>query len=329
MLCDMTKMVKQDEMKKGDGVKNSDVDKKGRSPGTQEKDIKSPAKSVSSATSSNITELAYCPCKEYIEGELSIECETCNKYWHLGCVGLQGLTEKMIACLEHWECPDCFLCIFSYKKIEDRKPECTTMKLMIKKELHAIQPVIRATIESAVKNILPKTVCSKEDVQSAVKSYADATQESQRKVVEQAALAQSSKNVVESVVRKLDADKVEREKRRLNVCILNVPEPPKESSSGQKKKEDREFCCRELEMNDSVFEKCWRAGKIDESKPGFCRPLIVQMTDIDAVNEWTRDGKGLQLDSGYWVNKDLCMADRRANFLARQERRKRLKNQSQ
>ena len=142
----------------------------------------------------------------------------------------------MIVCLEHWECPDCFLCIFSYKKIEDKKPECTTMKLMIKEELHAIQPVIRATIESAVKNILPKTVCSKEDVQSAVKSYVDATRESQRKVVEQAALAQSSKNVVEIVVRKLDADKVEREKRRLNVCILNVPEPPKESSSGQKKR---------------------------------------------------------------------------------------------
>ena len=195
MLCDMTKMVKQDEeMKKGDEVKNSDEDKKGRSHGTQEKAIKSPAKSVSSATSSNITELAYCPCKEYIEGELLIECETCNKYWHLCCVGLQGLTEKMIICLEHWECPDCFLCMFSYKKNQDdKKPECTTMKLIIKEELHAIQPVIRATIESAVKNILPKTVCSKEDVQSAVKSYADATRDSQTKVVEQATLAQSSK----------------------------------------------------------------------------------------------------------------------------------------
>ena len=52
---------------------------------------------------------------------------------------------------------------------------------------------------------------------SAVKSYADAT-------CKQAALAQSSKNVVESVIRKLDADKVEREKRQLNVCILNVPD---------------------------------------------------------------------------------------------------------
>ena len=75
------------------------------------------------------------------------------------------------------------------------------------------------------------------------------------------------------MVRKLDADKVEREKRRLNVCILNVPEPPKESSSGQKKKEDMEFCRRELEMNDSVFEKCWRAGKIDESKPFILSPI--------------------------------------------------------
>ena len=84
------------------------------------------------------------------------------------------------------------------------------MKLIIKEELQAIQPVIRATIESAVKNILPNTVYSKEDVQCAVKSCADATCESQRKVVEQAALAQSSKNVVESVVRKLDADKVEK-----------------------------------------------------------------------------------------------------------------------
>ena len=226
MLCVMTKMVKQDEeMKKGDKVKNCDEDKKSRSPGTQEKAIKSPAKSVSSATSSNTTELLYClwPCKEYIEGELSIECETCNRYWHLCCVGLQGHMEKMITCLEHCECPDCFLCMFSYlKNQDDKKPECTTMKLIIKEELHAIQPVIRETIESAVKNILPKTVCSKEDVQSAVKSYVDATCKSQRKVVEQAALAQSSKNVVESIVRKLDADKVEREKRQLNVCILNV-----------------------------------------------------------------------------------------------------------
>ena len=40
------------------------------------------------------------------------------------------------------------------------------------------------------------------------------------------------------------------------------------------------------------------------------------------VNQWTRNGKGLQTESGHWINNDLCSADRRANFLTREERRK-------
>ena len=76
------------------------------------------------------------------------------------------------------------------------------------------------------------------------------------------------------------------------------------------------------------FEQCWRAGKIDEAKPDNCRPLVIKMTDKDTVKEWTRYGKGLLLESRHWVNKDLCAADRRANFLARQERRKRIKDKN-
>ena len=40
-----------------------------------------------------------------------------------------------------------------------------------------------------------------------VKSYAGVTKEQQRRVIEEAALAKSSKDVVESVVRQLDSDK--------------------------------------------------------------------------------------------------------------------------
>ena len=127
----------------------------------------------------------------------------------------------------------------------------------------------------------------------------------------------------------MDADKVEREKRRLNVVVLNVPEPNKDLGKEQKKKEDSEFCENVLEMPSEEFELCWRAGKIDESKPGYCRPLIIKMTSAEAVEEWTRDGKGLQTDGGHWVNKDLCSADRRANFLARQERKKRIASRNE
>ena len=68
--------------------------------------------------------------------------------------------------------------------------------------------------------------------------------------------------------------------------------------------------------------------KNDTMKKDYCRPLIIQMADMETVNEWTRDGRGLQTESGHWINNDLCAADRRANFLAREERRKRLKSRS-
>ena len=69
-------------------------------------------------------------------------------------------------------------------------------------------------------------------------------------------------------------------------------------------------------MDSENFDKCWRAGKVDASRKDYCWPLIIQMADNATVNEWTRNGKGLQTESGNWINSNLCSADRRANFLA-------------
>ena len=308
----------------------SEKKRPGRPPG-RKRAVKSPVKNEATAAASDEPPAVYCPCDDYMEGELSVECESCNKFWHLCCVGLHGLTEDMVNSLESWHCPDCYQCPHSYKErptatLSPSKADCGTMKVILRDELHAIQPVIKVTVENAIRKLLPKTVCSKEDVQDVVKSYADVTRESQKKVIEEAALTQSSKSVVENVVRKLDADKVEREKRKLNIVVLNVPEPTKDASNEQKKKEDNDFCKDVLEIPNEDFESSWRAGKIDETKPGYCRPLIIKMADAKVVEEWTRDGKGLQTNSGHWINKDLCSADRRANFLARQERKKRMAN---
>ncbi|KAL5251536.1 hypothetical protein ACHWQZ_G017041 [Mnemiopsis leidyi] len=175
-----------------------------------------------------------------------------------------------------------------------------------------------------VRNILSKSVCSKEDVEGVVKSYAAVARESQKEVIQQAALAQSSKKVVESVVRQMDADKVEREKRRSNVVVLSAPEPEKEASAEQKKKEDKNFCSNVLGIPLKDVETCWRAGKIDVSKPDYLRPLVIKLKSEGLVEEWTKDGKGYKTESGFWINKDLCAADRKANFLAREQRRTRL-----
>ena len=68
--------------------------------------------------------IPYCPCNDYLEEELSIECESCHTYWHLCCIGLRGLTEDMVSSLENWECPDCYKCIYSYKKKTEVSGEC-------------------------------------------------------------------------------------------------------------------------------------------------------------------------------------------------------------
>ena len=62
-----------------------------------------------------------------------------------------------------------------------QQPDCNTTSTMLKEELQMIQPVIRATVEDAVRRAIPTTVCSKTDVKELVQSYAEITQSSQRK----------------------------------------------------------------------------------------------------------------------------------------------------
>ncbi|KAL5253021.1 hypothetical protein ACHWQZ_G015695 [Mnemiopsis leidyi] len=309
-----------DKMKKiDDQLKKTKADTKRLAGRPRNKVLRSPQKSLTGSSSDD-----YCPCKKYMEGELSVECQSCLKFWHLYCVGLKGLSEEMVESLENWQCSDCYLCPHSYKEKITSTSSSGTMKVMIRDELNAIQPVIKVTVENAVRNILSKSVCSKEDVEGVVKSYAAVARESQKEVIQQAALAQSSKKVVESVVRQMDADKVEREKRRSNVVVLSAPEPEKEASAEQKKKEDKNFCSNVLGIPLKDVETCWRAGKIDVSKPDYLRPLVIKLKSEGLVEEWTKDGKGYKTESGFWINKDLCAADRKANFLAREQRRTRL-----
>ena len=304
------------------GVHDKSKNMEKKRPGRPKKFIKSPKKkSLQDSGECSSNDIDYCPCKDYKEDELSLECQKCNKYWHVCCVGLKGLSEEMIASLENWQCQDCYKCPHSYKA----GPTCdSNVNVMVRDELHALQPLIKVTVEDAVKSILSKSVCSKEDVKDVVKSYADAAKESHKEVIQQAALTQSSKVVVENVVRKLDADKVEREKRRCNVVVLSAPEPMKDSSADQKKSEDSKFCNNVLGIPSEDIEACWRAGKIDQSKPDYRRPLIIKLKNEELVQEWTKDGRGFKTQSDHWINRDLCAADRKANFLSREERRKRM-----
>ena len=108
---------------------------------------------------------------------------------------------------------------------------------------------------------------------------------------------------------------------------MDVPESEMESSA-QKRADDIKFCVEKLGMSNSDIESCWRAGKVDSTKDNYCRPLIIKMSDAENADDWTKNGKGNKTESGFWINRDLCDADRKANFAARQERRARMTSSS-
>ncbi|KAL5263730.1 hypothetical protein ACHWQZ_G008940 [Mnemiopsis leidyi] len=91
---------------------------------------------------------------------------------------------------------------------------------------------------------------------------------------------------------------------------------PHQHGNFLKAKEDKNLCTSVLGIPAKDIKVCWRAGKADESNPNYRRPLVIRLKDEELVKEWTKDGRG------HWINRDLCAADRKANFLSREERRK-------
>ena len=296
---------------------------------------KNPAKtSPLKSNTSDVAAVDACVCKAYIANEVSVACDTCSVYWHLCCVGLKGLTEAMMDSVEHWDCPRCFSCPIVEQERTCSTPAATTpehrtLQLLIKEELNLINPVIRATIKDALRTAMPSEVCKKVDVKvmleesasKAVKSYADITATSQKKVLDEMSLLQASKNVVEEVSRKMNTDKVERENRKFNVCVLKVPESTRKDPK-HRQGDDFKFCKETLKIDKKDMVVCHRAGKLDSTKPDYCRPLIIEMVDKECVDYYTNNGKGWK-ESDYWINLDLCKVDRDARFLVRKEAEKR------
>ena len=86
----------------------------------------------------------------------------------------------------------------------------------------------------------------------------------------------------------------------------------------------------ELKIEDKDFRNCYRAGAIRKDNDGntIPRPLIIEMSNIDKAEYWHDYGRGYRTDNGFWINPDLCKADRSAQFFARDEQRKRMQQKN-
>lgn len=251
-----------------------------------------------------------CTCKQYISGAVWIMCEICSQWYHVDCVRLKGMTQAMVEIIQDYACPFCVVGAVMFQKLENSDQLKTMLHDVVNTELKAVKEEIKDVVITAVKESTPEVVSS---VVRETKSYASVVEEKS---------VQNSQRIVEEVTRNINNDKVERERRKQNVVIMKVPES-KAASAGQQQADDYKFCHEQLLMDKNEIDKVWRAGKKDDTRNDFCRPLIVRLVDEESVDYWTDGGKGYRTDSGHWINKDLCRADRTANFLVRAERRKR------
>ena len=296
-----------------------------------------------SSHSSNVEEKQHdvekCPCGHSNRASYKLKCTKtdCGQSWHLDCVGLKGLTKVAIEKLEYWLCPFCYIlpstAITKDPRIRSFNSSFATS--LSKPDEPAISQIMKVVQTAVKESIAHSDLCTKSDVMDivkentaeAIKTYADVTASSQKKVLDEMSAVQASKTVIEKVTRKIDSDNIEREKKKSNVCVLGIKESTADSAD-LRNQEDRQFCVGELGITDGDIESCYRAGPKNPD-PTFCRPLIVKMVDEGTANKWTNNGRGhktnYQLAAGKFVylNPDLCKADRTANFLAREEWRKR------
>ena len=107
MLSDMSDVKSQGNVpNNASGTTKRKIDSGGKKSPVEQKVLKSTVKYEAEDLKPVEQSVSYCPCNDYLEEELSIECESCKKYWHLCCVGLRGLSEDMVSALENWQCPD-------------------------------------------------------------------------------------------------------------------------------------------------------------------------------------------------------------------------------
>ena len=309
-------------------------------------------------TSSQLTVVptgATCVCGTSVKPKTFINCTACNRWWHAACAGLDGLTRSVIVKIVSYKCPACFELSPELKeKLGVKEDDDTTRNkdegeigadtsdASIARELYRevldvkellLNRVIPSTdkiedvnnsASTAVKNTL------NENLLRQTKTWAEVIQNKQeqaQKSLERTITVEHRKIVSEAIDssrKKAERDNIEREKRKCNCVIRDIPESTKTTNEA-KRDEDLEIVTDIMNIDPEYVVGVYRAGP---PKRGYNRPVIVTLTSPDLASELHNYGRGSRRVNNenslvYWVNQDLIQVDRTANFKARDEARKR------
>ena len=149
-------------------------------------------------------------------------------------------------------------------------------------------------------------------------------QQETQKSLEQSITVAQKKVVTEAIDtsrEKMERDNVEREKRKRNCVIRDLPES-REDTSEAKMLEDKETVSTIMNIDPVDVIDVDRAGI---AKSGVNRPVIITLSSPELASEMHNYGRGRRKvnladeDEFYWINPDLIQTDRLANYRARKE----------
>ena len=194
------------------------------------------------------------------------------------------------------------------------------MKKEISMAFNSLKDTVKEAAEHAVKKATPTVVSG---VVEQTKTYAAAAKDHQRELVEEVKSVTTSSQLVNEICKKIDNDSVQRERRKSNIMVSNVPEPDTQLNGAEKREADIIYMCKNFEMERNEIINCYRTGEVKTDGAGkpIPRPIIAVMMDEECARYWHNEGKGYKIGSS-WINPDLCRADREKQFFVRQERRK-------
>ena len=162
----------------------------------------------------------------------------------------------------------------------------------------------------------------------------------QTKEIADAVISKTAESTLAASLKKIDTDNMARKRRVCNVVVKRVPESDKDSKEDQLK-DDREFAVKVLDIPDKIIVSTYRAGVVKEDEQDgtiIPRPLIIKLKSQADAEYWHDYGRGHRTAAEYkykertcryYVNEDLCLADRLAFLDARKKQIERRKQMEQ
>ena len=205
------------------------------------------------------------------------------------------------------------------------------MKSILNQEIRNSLPGV---VKEAVKDISTNTNFTKPWADLFKKTHEELKSETNNVLQESItkALTESKHEIIESVQMKYDCDMFEKEKRSRNIVIAHCPESEAENAS-ERLRYDIEFVKSVTGISDNEIRKCIRAGPKEDKVTGTKkspRPIIVTVQSPELAKSLHKYGNGNKVIYGskiWWVNPDLTISERQANFNAREYKRLRQQNQ--